>query len=354
MSGAPRIFVYTATLAPRDAVSGQAVEHARVLNDMGFETVLVADGIHEFFEGAVMSTEEALRQPAPAGWLVHFGVWSDGLEALLAADDAPKVMVHHNTTPPELLPPGPVQDVCIAAIENLPSIAGAWDAVIVDSAYNMEALRPAGFHEGIVIPPLLPLGSPQPVTTRTHEVMSIGRIAPSKGLDVAVKAVALVDQVLRPGGDVELVIAGSDAGWEAYGNGVRALIARANTPARLPGSLTNADRDALYARCAALLVTSRHEGFCVPLVEAMRYGTPIIAVDVGAIAETLGGGGVLLPNANPRLIAESIAMLLEDDSLALDLSQRAGERAEHFDPERVTTLLQATFRQAFSRPPAGA
>jgi glycosyltransferase involved in cell wall biosynthesis len=342
----PVVYVYTATLAPRDAVSGQTVTHAQILEAMGFEARLVADGVHEFFDGPVVDVETALAENPEAGWLVHFGVWSEGLETIVARAAGPRALVHHNTTPPELLPEGPVRDVCQQAVDRLPEIANGWACVIGDSAHNLTVLHAAGFSGGRVIPPLLLPGPGITSAPRTHEVMMVGRLAPSKGLDNAVKAIALVDR-LRPDLKAELHIVGSSAGWDAYAQGVQRLAGLAVAPVAMRGSLSDADRDALYGRAGLLLVTSRHEGFCVPLVEAMRAGTPIVATDVGAVGETLEGAGILLPSGDPELVAEAIIRVLDDGALANNLSQQGRVRAKDFDADRVEAELRDAFDDAF-------
>lgn len=343
----PVVYVYTATLAPRDAVSGQAVAHARILDAMGFEAILVADGVHEFFDSPVIDVEVALTANRAAGWLIHFGVWSDGLEAIVSEGTGPRVLVHHNTTPPELLPEGPVREVCQQAVDRLPEIAEGWACIIGDSAHNLAVLHAAGFSGGRVIPPLVMHGANTTSSVRTHEVMMVGRMAPSKGLEYAVKAIALVDR-LRPDLKAELHLIGSSAGWDAYAQGVQRLAGLAVAPVATRGSLSDADRDALYRRAGLLLVTSRHEGFCVPLVEAMRAGTPIVATDVGAVGETLGGAGILLPPGDPELIAEAVIRVLDDHALADTLSRQGLIRANDFDPDRVESQLRDAFDEAFA------
>ena len=61
-----------------------------------------------------------------------------------------------------------------------------------------------------------------------------------------------------------------------------------------------------------LVVTSEHEGFCVPVVEAMSAGLPVVAFDQGAVPEVLGGAGVLVSDKDPYALAAAIAALLAD------------------------------------------
>ena len=80
---------------------------------------------------------------------------------------------------------------------------------------------------------------------------------------------------------------------------------------------------------------SEHEGFCVPLVEAMYFHVPIIAYDCAAVGETLGGSGILLKNKDPRLVAEAINRVIEDDQLKKKIIASEEERLKYFDNSRI-------------------
>ncbi len=79
---------------------------------------------------------------------------------------------------------------------------------------------------------------------------------------------------------------------------------------RFAGHASDATVASAYAGADVLVVTSEHEGFCVPVVEAMGAGLPVVAFDQGAVPEVLGGAGVLVPNKDPYALAAAIAALL--------------------------------------------
>jgi len=82
-----------------------------------------------------------------------------------------------------------------------------------------------------------------------------------------------------------------------------------------PGQVDEDDLIAYYSSADLFLCLSDHEGFCVPLVEAMCFGLPVIAYDAGAVRETLRGGGVLLKEKRPEIVAELVHYVLRDGSL---------------------------------------
>ncbi|MFH2125286.1 MAG: glycosyltransferase, partial [Pseudomonadota bacterium] len=92
------------------------------------------------------------------------------------------------------------------------------------------------------------------------------------------------------------------------------------------------------------LCQSEHEGFCVPLVESMHFGMPIVAFASTGVPGTLDSGGVLLRDKNHVRTAEVCARILGDDPLRQELGKRARARLERFRPQRVAEELKMVLR----------
>ena len=115
---------------------------------------------------------------------------------------------------------------------------------------------------------------------------------------------------------------------------------------RLVGPVSDARLAALFRRAQVMVTASEHEGFCVPLLEAMAFGLPVIARACAAIPEVVGDGGLLLPpNADPALIAEAIQNVVDDDELRADLSARGLQRVEHFNENAARRDLLAALAE---------
>jgi glycosyltransferase involved in cell wall biosynthesis len=89
---------------------------------------------------------------------------------------------------------------------------------------------------------------------------------------------------------------------------------------------------------------SEHEGFGVPLVEAMYFGVPIVAHAAAAIPETLGGSGVLLPKSDSAdeeymLAAEVIHELVCNEEFRCCVVDGQKERLKDFKYERITKQM---------------
>ena len=96
----------------------------------------------------------------------------------------------------------------------------------------------------------------------------------------------------------------------------------------------------MYRETTVYGCTSSHEGFCAPLAEAMAAGLPVVALDSAAVPETLGGAGLVLPDADPRLIAEGLREVAESQELREAIRDGARERLADFAPEAVGAALR--------------
>jgi glycosyltransferase involved in cell wall biosynthesis len=94
-----------------------------------------------------------------------------------------------------------------------------------------------------------------------------------------------------------------------------------------------------YARAAVVAVASDHEGFCVPLLEAMAFDVPVVAFAAAAVPETLGDAGLLLDDRDPLVWAAALARASSDLALGADLVARGRERLQAFSAERVRSGL---------------
>ena len=94
---------------------------------------------------------------------------------------------------------------------------------------------------------------------------------------------------------------------------------------------------------------SEHEGFGIPLVEAMRFGVPIVAYASTAVPETMGGAGILVRQKRFAVVAELIHLLQTDAELRQRIVDRQRERARVFAPEVVIAAFRQLLEQVIGR-----
>ena len=263
---------------------------------------------------------------------LHYTVWSSAAQVALEAE-RPFGLCYHNITPGELLRefnPG-LAALCDQGRAALAGFRGRTAALIADSSFNALDLRHAGLGEATVVPLLFDFPPEVPRRDPNVEpvVVTVGRIVPNKRLEQVVKAFALFQRRHAP--DASLVLVGPYEGFESYRRALDLLVKR--TGARrvsFTGPISAKARDAWYRHADAYLSLSVHEGFCVPLIEALAHGVPVIANDAGAMPETLGGAGLVVDGDDLALVAEA---LHEAHDLALDA--RAALRRRRPAPRRA-------------------
>lgn len=158
------------------------------------------------------------------------------------------------------------------------------------------------------------------------------RLHPAKGVDVALRALALLPQA-------HLCILGEGPERQA----LESLAAALGVSDRVRFLGHRADFPSIVAGADVFLVPSRAEGFGLAALEAMAQGVPVAASRVGALEEVVGDAGIFAPPGNPSLLAKAVQSALADHSA---LSRRAQERAALFTIEAMTQKTRAVLREA--------
>ncbi|HEX4162541.1 MAG TPA: glycosyltransferase family 4 protein [Acidimicrobiales bacterium] len=285
----------------------------------------------------------------------------------LASRSETLVVNYHNITPPELMAPW---DHHLAlgqerAREDLTVLAPRTALAIADSAYNETHLVEAGFATTAVVPPSAAVGEsgtsrpangasppPSPHAPTGAVWLVVGRVAPNKALERTIAALAVARQGSDPGARLRVV--GKPA-TDAYERALRRFVADLGLDDAVvfTGYATDAEVAAAYTTADVLVVTSEHEGFGVPVVEAMAAGLPVVAYDQGAVPEVLGDAGVLVASRDPYTLAESISRVLADPTRRTKLAEAGRRRFAELDlpnaADRFVDLLVAVQEQPRGR-----
>ena len=162
----------------------------------------------------------------------------------------------------------------------------------------------------------------------------VGRVVANKGFHDLLAAFAVFRGLV--GDQARLVLVGSGGGG-AYGGAVRALgdALGLGDSVVWAGSVPGEVLGGWYRAADVLVCLSDHEGFGVPLVEAMAAGLPVVAFDAGAVGETLGGAGVLLGDKSPASVAAAVRRVLGDEALRRGLVAAGRRRAAELHPGRA-------------------
>ena len=249
----------------------------------------------------------------------ELGIYYDLFDAIFALpDNAARIGVYHNITPVELVPPEHLEDMQ-RSIRQRSNLARAHHIICI-SEYNRRDLLDIG------IPPESTSVVPLPVPPRLAEaqlpraprnpdlpieLLYVGRLVRAKGV------LDLLDAALRLRGgnapDFRLTMVFNESFSDA------ALVAdlrRRMQREQLDRWLTlepdasDARLSELYRQADCFVIPSYHEGFCVPVIEALTAYCPVIASDAGNLPFILDGLGALFPVGNVDELAAALRRTL--------------------------------------------
>ncbi|MBI4507201.1 MAG: glycosyltransferase [Chloroflexi bacterium] len=341
-----------------DLVFGDAAANEALTLDHMFERWGLRPALHaartDAHYAAVAQPLAAYRPERGDLVLLHYTAWSPAAEAALAGG-WPLVLVYHNVTPPaylEGLDPGTLAATA-AGRARLRELPQQTVLALAKSAFSRGDLLAAGFGAAEVLPYAVDYGrlavAPDPtVLARWQDgaanLLVVGRVVPHKRVEDAIKLLAHY-RVYEP--SARLLVVGAHDELGPYCRWLRGLALRLGVAdgVHFLGQVPQPALVAYYRVAAALLCLSEHEGFGVPLVEAMHLGVPVLAHAAAALPETLGDAGVLVLRKHFPTLAALLALVARPGPLRDRLVACGRERAAAFAAER----LEARWREVWER-----
>ncbi|MCC5846833.1 MAG: glycosyltransferase [Verrucomicrobia bacterium] len=338
-----------AGFADGDAISQEARLIRRLCRGMGIASEIYAPP--ECIAPAVADECRSAEDfPAESRDMVmyHYSMDSSVTDLYFRAS-ARKVVRYHNITPAEFFD-GFDDETAVglrAARRNLPAVLERADKACAVSAYNAEELKMAGFGKTpiSVIPLLFSFEecevAPDPRMLRRFRgplktILFLGRIVPNKCVEDLLLAFAWYHRTLEPAS--RLILAGSEHSCPRYFSMLSLLAGRLGlNNVCFEGFVSDGGRSACYQTADIFVTTSRHEGFCLPLIESMVHDVPVLARAQGGMQEALDGSGVLFEETSPRVLAELIHRVVSGEKLRKEIF--------HSQRERIRRLRQRDLRQ---------
>jgi len=338
-------------LAPRDAVGAHTLSLRDLLREQGFDSEVFADWARPGMEGQCLPYRRYRRGRGETFLLYQASIGSPVADYLLQRPE-PKLAYFHNITPPPLVQAWEpeVAAAGLAGWAQLRRLAPGLLAGLAPSRYSERDLARAGVARTRVAPLLVDLDATgreldEAALSRLQagkagaDLLFVGRLSAHKAQHLLVQALWAYRRAYDPGARLHLV-----GGWT--GPSYRDAVARhaeelgVREAVNLAGSVTPGELAAHYRNADAFVCASRHEGFCVPLLEALHFGLPVVACREAAVGETLGGAGLVLPGRSPLALAAGVHLVLGDEGLRESLRAAGRERvAELALPRAKATMI---------------
>lgn len=356
--GRRRIFQIIAGAASHDAITSMALRIELELADDYAVTTYSYHSPDQSVAGRIKPLEELPPTDTNGIIVYHLSFGLPDLVDVLLSRKEKLVICYHNITPSRFY------------VDLLPEFARALDAgrtdmlrlvdrtflAISDSRYNAEELHECGYESVRVLPAGFDPGRLKDTPSDSRFllelsehfpngfVLFVSQVLPHKRVDHALAVIHLLNTVHNL--SMGLVVAGpirQPAYMESI-NEFRTTLNGANV--LFTDTVTEGQLAALYRSCACFVGTSQHEGLSVPPLEAMAEGAPVVVRGAGAVGDTVGGGGIVLPGTCGVLeLTEAVAEVVRNPDLVSTLRIKGRERLREISVESARETIRSVFNE---------
>jgi L-malate glycosyltransferase len=336
-----------------DAIGDSARRVRDLLRAMGHESELYALTIDDDLRHDVRRFDDPGARRGDAT-IFHYALPSP-MTAAFASLERGRVLQYHNVTPAAYFAPYDPALFRLATLgrRELATLVGHVDLALGDSDYNRRELEDLGFPRTGVFPIAVDTAritqrAARPALDRILDdglvnFLFVGRIAPNKKIEDHIRLAEVykryVDAYYR------FIFVGRVDVVPRYYSMIRALMSEyrfLNDRFVFTGPISDEELAVYYRHAAVYISLSEHEGFCVPLVEAMAADVPIVAYAAGAVPETLGGAGLLLSPKDLEVAAELVGSVVYDRNVRAGVLDGQRRRLLDFAPARIEARLRET------------
>jgi len=346
------------TLAYGDAIGNHVLEIRDLLRAWGYSSEIFAERWHPRLAKECRPFREYRRFSHPDNLLFwHYSISGEVNRFALALPDR-VVLYYHNITPAHFFygVNGELARQLDEARQGLAALATRVQAIAA-STFNRQELEKLGFQVLATVPYILNFESldrgargreGQEIRRRfggngTADWLYVGRLAPNKCIQDLVKAFYYYHHWIHPAS--RLLLVGTGEGMDSYVRDLYRLVTRLDLDGSVAfvGHYGGLDGLAAFYQMASLYVSmSEHEGFCIPLVEAMYYDLPVIAYASTGVPITMGDAGVLVHEKDYPAIAEMAHELASNTDLRDRILVGQRTRLRDHGADKARTM----FRQA--------
>lgn len=336
-------------LAYGDAISNHALAIRDYLRRCGYKSEIFVRYVDERVAHEAIAFQPKRINPQ-SGLIYHHSIGSEVTEYAIAHPGS-KCLIYHNVTPAEFFLP--YRPEFAKLLENgraeLKQLAEHFPISAGVSAYNADELMASGFNQPGVLPiavdpkkwdMLADATLMQQLQDGKTNLLFVGRLAPNKRQDQLIEAFA---HYLTMDRDARLILVGYGNRQEAYYSHLINTIQKLGITeyVMLTGQVSDSQLLAFYRTAHLFWSMSEHEGFCVPLIEAMWFDVPILAYKSSAVPETLGEAGLMFTSKNDLVQVAALAKLLvKDNRLRSKIIKPQQRRRELFTLESFQKYVE--------------
>ncbi|MBI4158720.1 glycosyltransferase [Candidatus Woesearchaeota archaeon] len=326
-----------------DAISNYTLEIRELLIKSGFDSQIYVE--HSDFGISSFIKNYRSCKPKKDDIVIFHASVGSSLTEFFRNLSCKKVMIYHNFTPAYFF--YGINEQIAVMLENYPqeiyTLVGQVDLVLCDSEFNRREIENIGFAHALESPIFLDFNRLKKANPELLEkfqdglinLLHVGRIIPNKKIEDIIRIFYYYKQFINPKSRLFLIGQISDDAKEYYFSLKRYIDELQLKEVYFTNGVPDADLAAYYQAAHIYLTMSEHEGMCLPLLEAMYCGVPVIGHHAAAVPFTLRNAGILVKEKNTQYIAELIDIILNDKKLRQKILASQKERLTYFYPERL-------------------
>ncbi|MCD4652940.1 glycosyltransferase [bacterium] len=341
-----------------DAIGDDTLALKRIFRFLGHESRIFAGVIHNKLLDEAEDWSGYKEISSPDNILVyHFSVGSEITDFVMDLPDK-IVLIFHNITPAHWFF-GNSPHMTEVAAKGMQELIRLKDCVVTawaDSEYNASILRAAGYKDVHILPIIVGMErlglQPDPIFTKQWQSSQftwsfIGRMSPNKCHEDIIRAFACYKRYINP--HSRLLLTGEYRNCWRYTQAMMQLVRGLGIgDVYFTGLVSDSELVATYKMSDLFICMSEHEGFCVPLLEAMHFDIPVVAYSAGAVPETMGGAGLLIDTKHPVEVAELVEEIRKNAEFRNRIISRQQDRLRTFRAMDLTEKVQQLLRNTVS------
>lgn len=332
-----------------DAITNEMLLIQKILQKNGYESDVYAEFICDELKGKIKDIKD-YKDSESNILIIHHSMGINVFDKIVSFKDK-KCVIYHNITPEIFFTDSTTIKYVRLGLQQMKDYGKYADYFIADSNFNRKDMISMGLPNAIdVLPVQISLNRFDGITAtssilnkyrNSKNILFVGRVAWDKCQADAVKAFAAYHNIFNKHSNLFLV---GDTGMSSYVKEIENLAIELGIHdcVFLTGKVTEEDLKAYYEISSVFLCMSEHEGFGVPLLEAMKLNKPVIAYSSSAIPETMGKSGCLVTEKNFDFIGSLINEIITDENLysrIVEHQRRRIAKLENADTEKL--LLKA-------------
>jgi L-malate glycosyltransferase len=335
-----------------DAIGDSARRVRGLLRELGHDSDIYAMTIDDDLRGDVLPWTDGSAKRGDLT-IFHFALVSPMTQEFARLPRG-RVLQYHNVTPAHFFAgyDAAIFRLAMLGREDLKSLVGHTDLAFGDSEYNRQELDALGFSNTGVFPIAVNTDriTKAPRRQALENVLRdegwlnflfVGRIVPNKKIEDHIKLAEHYKRYVNE--QYRFIFVGKTDATPKYFAAIQALIERYRMPAGrfiFTGPVPDEDLATYYRMASVYISLSEHEGFCVPLLEAMAADVPVLAYSTTAVPDTLGGAGVQFAPKDLEYAAELLGELAFNDRLRTQVIAGQRRRLADFGDDRIRKELE--------------